>query len=83
MKPEDFTDVGQAMVLASEYANRICYSPATAWMAYENGVWEENEPKVQHVVQELTTRQLEQVDVELEAISQRASELGVTAMLAA
>ena len=83
LKPEDFTDVGQAMVLASEYANRICYSPATAWMAYENGVWEENEPKVQHVVQELTTRQLEQVDAELEAISQRASELGVTAMLAA
>lgn len=52
-------------------------------MVYEGGVWEENEPKVQHVVQELTTRQLEQVDAELEAISQRASELGVTAMLAA
>lgn len=70
LKPEDFTDVGQAMVLASEYANRICYSPATAWMVYEGGVWEENEPKVQHVVQD---RQLEQVDAELEAISQRAS----------
>lgn len=83
LKPEDFTDVGQAMILASEYANRICYSPATAWMVYEGGVWEENEPKVQHVVQELTTRQLEQVDAELEAISQRASELGVTAMLVA
>lgn len=83
LKPEDFTDVGQAMVLASEYANRICYSPATAWMVYEGGVWEENEPKVQHVVQELTTRQLEQVDAELEVISQRASELGVTAMLVA
>lgn len=83
LKPEDSTDVGQAIVLASEYANRICYSPATAWMVYEGGVWEENEPKVQHVVQELTTRQLEQVDAELEAISQRASELGVTSMLAA
>ena len=83
LRPDDFTDVGQATVLAGEYVGRICYSPATAWMAYENGVWEENEPKVQHVVQELTTRQLEQVDAELEAISQRASELGVTAMLAA
>ena len=83
LKPEDFTDVGQATVLAGEYAGRICYSPATAWMVYEGGVWEENEPKVQHVVQELTTRQLEQVDAELEAISQRASELGVTAMLVA
>ena len=83
LKPEDFTDVGQATVLAGEYAGRICYSPATAWMVYEGGVWEENEPKVQHVVQELTTRQLEQVDAELEASSQRASELGVTAMLVA
>lgn len=83
LKPEDFTDVGQVMVLASEYANRICYSPATAWMVYESGVWEENEPKVQHVVQELTTRQLEQAQNELDQATERAGELGVTAMLAA
>ncbi|GGG80543.1 hypothetical protein [Corynebacterium pelargi] len=55
MKPEDFTDVGQATNLVGEYAGRICYSPATAWMAYENGMREENEPKFQHVVKELTT----------------------------
>lgn len=83
LKPEDFTDVGQAMVLASEYVNRICYSPATAWMVYESGVWEENEPKVQHIVQELTTRQLEQAQNELDQVTERAGELGVTAMLAA
>lgn len=83
LKPEDFTDVGQATVLAGEYAGRICYSPATAWMAYENGVWEENEPKVQHVVQELTTRQLDQAQTELDQVTERAGEVGVTAMLVA
>lgn len=83
LRPEDFTDVGQATILAGEYAGRICYSPATAWMAYENGVWEENEPKVQHVVQELTTRQLEQAQTELDAVTERAGEVGVTAMLVA
>ncbi|CAB0855212.1 hypothetical protein FRC0360_00741 [Corynebacterium diphtheriae] len=83
LRPEDFTDVGQATILAGEYADRICYSPATAWMAYEDGVWEENEPKVQHVVQELTARQLEQAEAELAALSQRAGELGITTMLAA
>lgn len=83
LKPEDFTDVGQATVLAGEYAGRICYSPATAWMAYENGVWEENDPKVQHVVQELTTRQLEQAQTELDAVTERAGEVGVTALLVA
>lgn len=83
LKPEDFTDVGQATVLAGEYAGRICYSPATAWMAYENGVWEENEPKVQHVVQELTTRQLDQAQTELDQVTERAGEVGVTAVLVA
>lgn len=83
LRPDDFTDVGQATILASEYAGRICYSPATAWMAYENGVWEENEPKVQHIVQELTTRQLEQAQGELEKVTERAGEVGVTAMLVA
>ncbi|MDK8683468.1 hypothetical protein [Corynebacterium pseudodiphtheriticum] len=83
LEPEDFTGVGQATILAGEYAGRICYSPATAWMSYENGVWEENEPKVQHVVQELTTRQLEQAQTELDQVTERAGELGVTAMLVA
>ena len=83
LRPEDFTDVGQATVLAGEYADRICYSPATAWMAYDKGVWEENEPKVQHVVQELTARQIVQAQKELETATQQANQLGVTAMLVA
>lgn len=83
LRPEDFTDVGQATVLAGEYADRICYSPATAWMAYDRGVWEENEPKVQHVVQELTARQIVQAQKELETATQQANQLGVTAMLVA
>ena len=83
LRPEDFTDVGQATILAGEYADRICYSPATAWMAYDKGVWEENEPKVQHVVQELTARQIAQAQKELETATQQANQLGVTAMLVA
>ena len=83
LRPEDFTDVGQATILAGEYADRICYSPATAWMAYDKGVWEESEPKVQHVVQELTARQIEQAQKELETATQQANQLGVTAMLVA
>lgn len=83
LRPEDFTDVGQATILAGEYADRICYSPATAWMAYDKGVWEENEPKAQHVVQELTSRQIVQAQKELETATQQANQLGVTAMLVA
>ena len=83
LRPEDSTDVGQATILAGEYADRICYSPATAWMAYDKGVWEESEPKVQHVVQELTARQIVQAQKELETATQQANQLGVTAMLVA
>ncbi|WP_252970588.1 hypothetical protein [Corynebacterium guaraldiae] len=81
LRPDDLTDVGQAMVLAAEYADRICYSSATNWMAYEKGVWEENEAKVQKVVQELTTRQLDQAHAEIQRLSQQATDAGVTAML--
>lgn len=60
LRPEDFTDVGQATVLSGEYADRICFSPATKWLAYHRGAWCESEPKARLCAQELTERQLKQ-----------------------
>lgn len=62
LRPDDFTDVGQADTLAGEYANKIRYSPATKWLAYDRGVWVENNLLAQGVAQELTSRQLAEVD---------------------
>lgn len=62
LRPDDFSDVGQADTLAGEYANKIRYSLATKWLVYDNGVWDENDLTAQGVAQELTSRQLEEAD---------------------
>lgn len=81
LRPHDFTEVGQAIVFATEYSHRVCYSPATGWMAYDGGIWEENEPKVQYAAQELTARQLEQAQEILDEKTSHAETLGVLQLL--
>lgn len=65
LKPEDFSDVGQAIVLSKEYAGVLRYSPATDYMVYNGSFWEESKSKAQAVAQELTTKQLEEADLEI------------------
>ncbi|HEY9059199.1 MAG TPA: phage/plasmid primase, P4 family [Pseudobacteroides sp.] len=65
LKPDDFSDVGQAVVLAREYINALRYSPATDYIVYNGSFWEESKPKSQAVAQELTTRQLEEAEAEI------------------
>lgn len=66
LKPEDFSDVGQAVVLAKEYIGVLRYSPATDYIVYNGSYWEESKPKAQAVAQELTTRQLQEAETEIE-----------------
>lgn len=66
LKPEDFSDVGQAIVLAKEYENVLRYSPSTDYIVYNGSFWEESKPKAQAVAQELTSRQLAEAEIELE-----------------
>ena len=63
LKPEDFSDVGQAIVLAREYKNALRYSPATDYIVYNGSFWEESKPKSQALAQELTARQLKRLKV--------------------
>ncbi|EJA5902379.1 TPA: primase C-terminal domain-containing protein [Clostridioides difficile] len=65
LKPMDFSDVGQAAVLANEYKDILRYSPSTDYMVYNGSFWEESKPKSQGVSQDLTERQLEEADAEM------------------
>lgn len=65
LKPTDFSDVGQATVLASEYKDILRYSPSTDYMVYNGSFWEESKPKSQGVSQDLTERQLEEAETEM------------------
>ena len=66
LKPDDFSDVGQAIVLAREYEGILRYSPSTDYLVYNNSYWEESKSKSQGVSQNLTERQLEEAEVEIE-----------------
>lgn len=65
LKPEDFSDVGQATVLATEYKDILRYSPSTDYMVYNGSFWEESKPKSQGVSQDLTERQLTEAETEM------------------
>ena len=57
-KPDDFSDVGQAEVLAKHFSGELRYSPATHYIRYNGRYWQETEPGAQAVAHELTRRQL-------------------------
>ena len=57
-KPDDFSDVGQAEVLAKHFSGELRYSPATHYIRYNGHYWQETEPGSQAVAHELTRRQL-------------------------
>ncbi len=59
-KPDDFSDVGQAEVLAKHFSGELRYSPATHYIRYNGRYWQETEPGAQAVAHELTRRQLKE-----------------------
>ncbi|MGJ9540205.1 phage/plasmid primase, P4 family [Actinotignum sp. GS-2025c] len=82
LRPGDFSDVGQADLLAAEYANKIRYSPSTKWLVYNGSFWEENELTARGVAQELTTRQLEEAKTLLSKAGQQMSDSGAEDVMA-
>ncbi len=83
LMPEDFSDVGQAIVLSREYMDRLRFSPATDYIVFNGSFWEESQPNAQGVAQELTARQLEEAETEIQRCMKEMSENGAWAMLAA
>lgn len=83
LRPEDFSDVGQAVVLAREYIGTLRYSPSTDYIVYNGSFWEESKPKSQAVAQELTTRQLEEAEAEMKKAMAEMFKNGAAEILAA
>ncbi len=42
LAPEDFTDIGQAKILAREYSDGLRYSDGTGFICFNGTHWEEN-----------------------------------------
>jgi P4 family phage/plasmid primase-like protien len=82
LKPSDYSDVGQATVLAREYEGKLRYSPSTDFLVYNGRFWEESKPKAQAVAQELTTRQLEEAETEIKKATDEMMKNGAWERLA-
>lgn len=82
LKPSDYSDVGQATVLAREYEGKLHYSPSTDFLVYNGRFWEESKPKAQAVAQELTTRQLEEAETEIKKATDDMMKNGAWELLA-
>ncbi|OKL48819.1 DNA primase [Boudabousia liubingyangii] len=82
LKPGDYTDVGQAEVLAKHYGHRLQHSPATDWVAYGGSYWEESEPYAIGLCQDLTRRQLDESLLAVEDAKDRLVECGAWELLA-
>lgn len=83
LMPEDFSDVGQAILLSREYMDRLRFSPATDYIVFNGSFWEESQPNAQGIAQELTARQLEEAETEIQRCMKEMSDNGAWAMLAA
>lgn len=82
LQPQDYSDVGQAIVLTREYCGRLRYSPSTDYLVYNGSFWEESKPKAQAVTQELTARQLEEAETEIKKVTEAMTKNGAWELLA-
>nr|DAQ53521.1 MAG TPA: dsDNA helicase [Caudoviricetes sp.] len=64
-KPDDFSDVGQAEILAKHFSGELRYSPATHYIRYNGRYWQETEPGAQAVAHELTRRQMKEASADM------------------
>lgn len=63
LKPEDYSDIGQAKVLSREYGDEICFNPATDFFRYNGTFWEESKEAALGATIEFLDQQL--ADAEL------------------
>ena len=59
LKPEDYSDIGQAKVLTREYGNELCYTDATDFLRYDGEVWNESKQQAVGALEEFLDLQLE------------------------
>ena len=81
-KPEDFSDVGQAEILAKHFSSELRYSPSTHFIRYSDHYWQETEPGAQAVAHELTRRQLKEATKDLQEALQKLQDCSAQDILA-
>lgn len=58
LKPEDFSDMGEAKALIKEYRDELLYTDATQFLSYDGMCWRESRQKAVGAVEEFLDMQL-------------------------
>lgn len=66
LKPEDYSDIGQAKVLKEVFGNMLHYSAATDFLCYNGKVWKEEEQRPKGLMIRLLDAQLKQAEKNVE-----------------
>lgn len=74
LRPEYFTDVDEAEVLAAQYGHMLRFTSATGWMFFDGKVWIAGEPLAHGCMHALTARQLESIEDEQAAAKEKLNE---------
>lgn len=77
LKPDDYSDVGEAGVLAREYANRLAYTNATDYLYYDGTHWRENKQLALGAVVHFTDEQLAEANALLESAEKQLQFSGI------
>lgn len=58
-------EFGSVRTATKEYIGALRHSPTTDYIVYNSNFWEESKPKSQAVAHDLTTRQLDEAEIEM------------------
>lgn len=78
LKPDDYSDVGQAKVIALECARELAYTPGTDFIRFTGKRWEESRPKALGLVIDFLDRQLADANTCVKRAQERLIKLGVS-----
>lgn len=77
LKPDDYSDIGEARVLVKEYAGELLYTDATEFLSYDGICWRENRQKAVGTVEEFLDMQLVDASAQMSAALQALVDGGI------
>lgn len=81
LRPYDYSDIGEAMVLAREYGNELKYTKATDYLRHDGTKWVENGILALGAVEEFMDLQLADAKEEVEAAEKALINIGISEQL--
>lgn len=77
LKPEDYSDIGQAKVLAREYSGELVFTDATDYMRYDGVRWAESKQLAVGACEDFLDKQLDEAKTALKKAQQALMKSGI------